>query len=148
MVECQSHTYVNTLFHTTDYEQFFFHLHGEQQVHVCSNFTRQYHIMSMVWHGITKHSQDWQSSSLSHWYSWIKTNILITFSWKLKHKGERRKKNKRRSFFLDCFGPLNRVWQAVPKSWWLTASQRCVTSQKSENLNYAIAEAWNLAQMH
>jgi len=30
----------------------------------------------------------------------------------------------------------------------MTANQRRVPSKKSEHLNYAMAEAWNLAQTH
>jgi len=59
MVEFQSHIYVNTLFHT-DNEQFFFHLHGEQQIHVCSNSARWYYIISYIisYHIISYHVYD------------------------------------------------------------------------------------------
>ena len=46
----------------------------------------------------------------------------------------------------DCLTPKDGAPLVVPKRRWLAANLRCITSQKSDDLSYAAAEARNQAK--
>lgn len=46
------------------------------------------------------------------------------------------------SYFLGLLWPLKMGPMCVPKNRWITTIQRCVTTQKSEDLMYIVAEDW------